>query len=228
MSTTKGRQLTPDETIEAVTRVAAHVPVQVVADELGVSPEAVLSVVTRAKANRAARGLTPAPQAEATPRVRNGLDTDVPPTPAPNPPPQDSEPAEPDSVLVGQIDTDSADLFTYEELAEWGREIGINRAVILAERVTSSAEELRAMARRREEIQMRQSVIVVLERQLATARGELVDFTGNQRPARRAGTNTSEIRAWAIANGHDVQARGLLPNTVIHAYRAAHTPAGAS
>ncbi|GGI74398.1 histone-like nucleoid-structuring protein Lsr2 [Microbacterium lacticum] len=38
----------------------------------------------------------------------------------------------------------------------------------------------------------------------------------------RSGYQLSEIRQWAVENGHDVPARGRVPNAVIDAYNAAH------
>ena len=47
---------------------------------------------------------------------------------------------------------------------------------------------------------------------------------GRQSPARSSASrkDTSDIRAWARANGHDVNERGRIPAAVVAAYEAAN------
>lgn len=229
MSAITSRQLTPEEMIEAVSRVAGHVPVAVVADHLGVSPQVVVDAVARAKANRAARGVPVAPQVEATPNARNGRGPDVAPASAPTPPPRESAPTR----TAALKSVDAADLATIEDLCKWADGAGVNRAVMLAERVRVASEELRSMLRRRDEIDVRRVKVVEAEQVLAQARAELAEITGSKKDLRSPrsgpviGASTAEIRAWAVKNGYDVQPRGLPSHTVIGAYHAAHAAADA-
>lgn len=229
MATIRSRQLTPDETIEAVTRVAGHVPVQVVADDLGVPAEVVRAAVARAKASREAREGLRAPQAEATPAVPDGRGPNtvlVVARPVPSPPPQESV----QRPAARAKSVDAADLYTIEELCKWADDAGINRAVTLAERVRVAAEELRSMLRRREEIDARKAKVAKAEQLLAAARAELAEITGGKRLVPRSTpsgeVSTSTMRAWAIDHGYDVPPRGLLRHEVIAAYHAAHSGTG--
>jgi hypothetical protein len=45
---------------------------------------------------------------------------------------------------------------------------------------------------------------------------------GHRRPARSAGSNTGDVRAWARGNGYSVNDRGRISTEVLDAYNAAH------
>jgi hypothetical protein len=46
--------------------------------------------------------------------------------------------------------------------------------------------------------------------------------TGRKRRSSRGGSNPSDVRAWARANGFTVSDRGRVPSEVVAAYEAAH------
>jgi hypothetical protein len=221
----KGRQLTPAEVIQAVSRHATGVPIALIADQLGVPDEIVKTAIDKAKAARAARnGATLPVAAPATSKAAASRDAEQP-EPAPdNPEPEPGE-ASPVDPEPEKPNVDPADLLSYEELAEWADDAGLQRAATLAERMRSAAEELRAMLHRRDEIEMRKSVVEVLERQLQTARAELASVASPKRTVHpgNGGSPTAEIRAWAVAQGYEVQVRGILPAQILAAFQAAHS-----
>jgi hypothetical protein len=51
--------------------------------------------------------------------------------------------------------------------------------------------------------------------------GRVPRRSGNRRPGAAIGSgNASEIRAWAVAQGYEVSARGRIPSDVVEAYHA--------
>lgn len=208
MPTLRARQLTPEESILAVSRHGNGVPVALIADQLGVPDEVVKAAIDKAKAARAARnGVTVPVAAPSAPTVvaqRLAAAAAA------------AEPAAEAPVRV-----DPADLHSIEELCEWADDAGVNRAGMLAERIRIAAGELRAMLRRREEIDSRKAKIAEAERVLRDARAELAQITGG----RTANTPTGEaatIRKWAVDHGYEMPARGRIPVPIVAAYRAAN------
>ncbi|MBT0995481.1 Lsr2 family protein [Cellulomonas sp. DKR-3] len=68
---------------------------------------------------------------------------------------------------------------------------------------------------------------VELRATLATWIGHGRKVAGGRPATRRRSRSTgagspADIRAWAVANGHSVPARGRIPQTIQDAYRAAH------
>lgn len=63
----------------------------------------------------------------------------------------------------------------------------------------------------------------VLQPYLSVARRAGGRRRGGSQPS-TSGKNTSEVRAWAKANGHEVNGRGRLPAEVVAAYNAANLP----
>jgi hypothetical protein len=202
----RARQLTPDEVILVVSRHASGVPIALIADQFDVPNEVVKAAIDKAKAARAARNGTTLPVA----------------APAPVPAAVMPEPAAAAPVVdEPKKRIDPADLYSYEELAEWGDDASINRARMLAERVRGAAEELRAMVRRRGEIDAQRAKIAEAERVLLEARNALAEITGGRGGNTMPG-ETAAIREWAIQHGHELSARGRIPADIVAAYRAAH------
>lgn len=219
------RQLSPDECIGVVARAAAHVPLAVIADEYGVSVEQVKAAVDRARAARAASGRPQLPP-PSTGAVNGTVRAAVIAAPVAK---TGRTAAAEAAVTAVKKQLDTGDLYTIEELVDWGRTIGITRAATLAERVESAAGELRPMLARREEIDERKAEVAAAEEALRAARAALAQASGTRIPAAASrasasngGSSTAAIRSWALEHGYDVKPRGLLPGHVIDAYNAVH------
>jgi hypothetical protein len=191
----------------AVLMVRQGMPLAEAARVSGLTSEQITHARERADANRGARPM--------------------PPTVAPAPTrsaPVAPVRARPEPSLRRSVD--AGDLLDIEELLGWADKAGVNRAAMLAERIRSATSELRSMAKRQGEIAQRKAIVAALEKQLAKARAELHESTGEKRrpadgaPARKG--ETAQIRAWAQANGYEVALLGRIPAPIVEAYHAAH------
>jgi hypothetical protein len=226
------RQLTPEDAIEVVTRAAGGTPLAVLADQYGVDVREVKTAVDKARTARAASG-RPQFVAPVSALVNGGAPAGAvpraPATAAKRPEPAPAvQPAVKTAPEPVRKKVDQADLMDTDELVEWGRGAGINRAAMLAQRVSTAAEELRAMMRRRGEIDEKKSKVAQVEEMLRQARAELAIASGARVPPalakrRGSGTSTATIREWARANGYQVKDLGLLPRPIVEAYQRAHS-----
>ena len=114
-----------------------------------------------------------------------------------------------------------------DQLLERGDASSILATRRLAGRVRTMISELRE--RLKTEVEQEQVVtqIAVLRKQLDDAEAKLRRMRGIK-PVRsrtatpRTAVDTRKVRAWAVANGHQVKPQGILPAAVLTAYRAAH------
>lgn len=111
-----------------------------------------------------------------------------------------------------------------DELLAWAEKDGTARARTLSSRVRIQLVELGEIHAKHAETAEMRRFVATLEKNLAEAKAQLRRLQ-NATPSTGASTaaaSTSEIRAWARANGHEVPDRGRVPGPVADAYRAAH------
>jgi len=93
------------------------------------------------------------------------------------------------------------------------------KARTIADRVREQLGELRTLRLHADVIARAQSEIDDLEKQLADARAQMLQITGQlTQPVSRE--ERMRIRAWARENGHTIGSAGVLPQTILAAYTA--------
>lgn len=181
----------------------------------------------------------PAPEPVAAPPVVPGAVSVADPEPEPETRPEPQPTATTTATQAPKPKPKVSIPLEVDELLDWADKEGPARAQTLASRTRVALAELGAIHAKHTETSDARKAVAALEKQLADAKAELRRLTAAKQdastqteqdettaPAEAAhplAASTSEIRAWARQNGHDVSDRGRLAPAVIGAYQAAHT-----
>lgn len=227
---------TPEADRAAAELAAQGVPLEKICARFDplISPQTAKAAIARGRHaldQERPKPVLPTPQTALKPQQPAFMAAVEPPAPAPAPvaAPEPEPQAKPQPQAKQETKPKATIPLEAEELLAWAETDGTARTRTLASRTRVALAELGAIHAKHAETSEMRRFVATLEKNLAEAKAQLRRLQ-NATPSAAAtpaivsagGASTSQIRAWARSNGHDVPDLGRLPAPVIDAYQAAH------